>query len=102
MASAELYHPTAGPFTSAGSLNAARDDHTATLVDNGTVVIAGGGATSALASAEVYDPASGIFAPTGSMTSARYNHTATLLNNARVLVAGGLNVGSDLASAEEY
>ena len=51
VASAELYDPGTGTFTATGSMNFARDEHTATLLTNGLVLIAGG-----VASAEVYDP----------------------------------------------
>ena len=65
--------------------------HTATLLANGKVLVAGGfGRGGTLASAELYDPASGTFTPTGSMTNAQSWHTATLLHNGKVLIAGGL------------
>ena len=55
LASAELYNPATGTFTPTGSLNTARDLHTATLLNNGMVLIAGGYASSGvLASAELY------------------------------------------------
>ena len=80
--------------------------HTATLLPNGQVLVAGGGNTdsgSALASAELYDPASGTWTATGSLVTARLSHTATLLPNGQVLVAGGGNSSSGtLASAELY
>jgi hypothetical protein len=83
----------------------ARRLHTATLLSNGRVLIAGGEPGSgALATAEVYDPASGTFSPTGSMATERSEHTATLLSNGRVLIAGGNggSVGDARASAELY
>ena len=82
----------------------ARDGHTATLLNNGTVLIAGGQnpTNAALADAELYNPTAGTFAPTtGDLNNARYYHTATLLNNGTVLIAGGTN-GLSIAVAELY
>ena len=79
-----------GGFVLTGSMTSARQWHTATLLNNGKVLVAGGLKTGGfLASAELYDPAAGTFTATGSMTIGRYNHTATLLNNGKVLIAGG-------------
>ena len=58
-ASAELYNPANGTWTPTGSLNTARTNHTATLLPNGRVLVAGGLGSGALASAELYDPATG-------------------------------------------
>lgn len=86
------------PFARTGSLTADRAGHTATLLQDGRVLIAGGwGDHGALASAELYDPRAGRFSQTGSMRTARWHHTATLLPDGRVLIAGGGD-----ASAERY
>ncbi len=77
-------------FEPTGSLATARVVHTATLLPNGKVLVAGGDNCETLASAELYDPASGTWTTTGSLATARYGHTATLLPNGKVLVAGGL------------
>ena len=77
-------------FSQAGSTNALRQLHTATLLANGKVLVAGGvGVPTALTSAELYDPATGAFTPAGNMNTGRYGHTATLLLNGKVLLAGG-------------
>ena len=89
-------------WSATGSLSAARQYHTATLLPNGNVLVAGGeNSNGFLSSAELYHPAMGLWSATGSMGTARESHTATLLPNGKVLVAGGYN-GSYLSSAELY
>ena len=86
----------AGTWAPTGSLNTARNGHTATLLPGGEVLVAGGfqPLSGILASAELYDPATGTWSTTGSLTTARLKHTATLLPNGKVLVAGGTGVSS--------
>ena len=74
-----------------GSMATGRARHSATLLGDGSVLIAGGYDSQyrPLDSAELYDPVLGIWTPTGRMTTPRVWHTATLLSDGRVLVAGG-------------
>jgi hypothetical protein len=92
-ATAELFDANAGDFAlTAGALTTGRAEHTATLLANGLVLVAGGtDGTNALASAELYDPATGQFASIGALGFARYGHSATLLGDGRVLIAGGVD-----------
>ena len=89
-------------FTLTGSMATARYGHTATLLGNRTVLIAGGFSGVQTATAELFDPSDGSFVPTGSMTVARFRHTATLLKNGKVLVTGGADANEVSASAELF
>lgn len=87
----ERYERDRQEFTAAGTLLEVRSAHSATLLDDGRVLLVGGiGATNQpLATAEVYDPASGTSSSAGSMSTARTQHTATKMADGRVLVVAG-------------
>lgn len=84
---------SAGTFTATGNMTTDRVQHTATLLLDGKVLIAGGyiaaGYGGEFSGAEIYNPATGTFAPTGNLIRARHTHSATLLPDGRVLIAGG-------------
>lgn len=102
LASAELYDPVSGLWSATGTPNQMRHGHTATLLSNGMVLIAGGyDATSALDSAELYDPDTQTWTNTGTLNFPRGHQAAALLPNGKVLVAGGSSTNC-LSSAEVY
>src|SRR2546425_571535 len=97
--------PEPGTWRTVATLNQARAGHTATLLINGTVLIAGGkdAAGQPLASAELYDPATGHYTQLpASLPAPVWGHTATLLSDGRLLVVGGSNSLGALNSAELY
>jgi sugar lactone lactonase YvrE len=84
-----LMSRSAGTLAMTGRMSAGRQGSTATLLDNGKVLVAGGWvAPNYTASAELYDLSTGTFSPTGDMTSALAGTIATLLPDGRVLIVG--------------
>jgi len=86
---AELYDPASGTWTVTGRLHKPRNYHTATLLENGMVVVAGGLKLTVNKPTELYDPASGTWTTTGDLNRRRFGHTATLLQDGAVLITGG-------------
>src|SRR5438876_1612100 len=97
LSSAEIFDPAnpgAGFRVLASVMTAARARHTATLLDDGTLLIAGGEAS---ATSEIFDPTTESFVPTlWAMTRPRSGHTATLLAGDSVLLAGGSSDSMEL------
>ena len=102
LATSELFNPATGLWdVTPGALSTARDTHSATRLNNGQVLVAGGEDSwcMPLASCQVFDPTTKTWSTKGNLSSPRNGHTATLLKDGRVLVAGGYNISSTPATS---
>lgn len=84
----EVFDPASGKFTAVGPMTSERWGHTSTLLQNGKVLITGGGSSLFSNTAELFDPGTGTFKVIGNMAVQRGGHTATLLPDGKVLIAG--------------
>ncbi len=102
LASAERYNPANGQWNLVAPMSQARGGHTASMLPNGHVLVAGGfNIATAVQLAEIYDPVTDMWTPAGSLNQARANHTATVLQNGQVLLAGGQTQGFGYTAGAE-
>ena len=99
---ADLYDPSSNTWSRTSDMNLARFGHSATLLPDGRVLVAGGldGAINTLAEAEIFDAASNSWSNVASMAHPR-SGAAALLPNGKVVVLGGSSP-YDPASAEQF
>ena len=103
LASAEVFDPATGQWSSAGSMSHPRQGHSLVPLDNGMALVAGGDAgDDPFQSVEIYDPSSGTWSATADMADARERFSAVVLQDGKVLVVGGGGTDGRLASAELY
>lgn len=103
IASAEVISPELSVAQEIAPMNVARAGHTATRLQNGDILVVGGGGlfSPATATAEVYRPGVG-WTLVGSMSQARFHHTATMLPDGRVLISGGQYNTNSVNTQEVY
>jgi len=87
LSSVELYWPASDGVDTVTPLDAARYEHTATLLPSGKLRVDGG--TSGAPDAETYDPTSNTWSPDYTLYEGRSRHTATMLPSGCILLAGG-------------
>ena len=108
LSSTEIYGPSSGAFTPAGSLFTGRNAHAATVLPSGKVLVSGGESQAGyLNSGEIFDPTSGTFVMPGILGTLHYpgpgvSHTAVLMGNGQVLIVGGFFRDLPLLGAELF
>src|SRR5437763_1589161 len=91
---------TAGSFTVVQSMTQFRTRQTATLLSDGTVLVAGGRPFGPATMSELYDPQNQTWTNSGPLNIGREFHTQTTLTNGRVVVIGGQSANRLLGSTE--
>ncbi len=101
--SAEVYDPAEGTWSLATMMVRGRSAHTASLLENGGVLVTGGlGNNRRLAGPEIYDPSTGAWSRAASMNVTRVGHNAVSLGDGRLLVTGGWGQNTLVPIAEAY
>jgi uncharacterized repeat protein (TIGR01451 family) len=101
--SGEVYDPATNSWSVVGRMVQSRFGHTASLLLDGRVLIAGGQNSGGVtASLEIFDPASNVFTPVGMLSAPRTNHAAAVLHDGRVLIAGGSDGNGALSSVDIF
>jgi hypothetical protein len=114
----DLYDPATSTWSTTGRLATERRLHTASLLHDGTVLVAGGTVLDAgppgplglsvadtarsLDSVELYNPGTGTWSVGRAMITPRFRHTATVLTDGRVLVVGGVDARADSAGDASF
>ncbi|WP_413568370.1 Kelch repeat-containing protein [Bdellovibrio sp. HCB117] len=106
LTSVEIYDPETGVWSQAENLPQARLGHTATLLQDGKVLLIGGttanDSSACLNTTALYDPTSGTWSTAASLTTGRCYHTATLLKDGRVIVMGGRTTNTNVLTTSNY
>jgi hypothetical protein len=108
LADAMLFDPARNRWEEAGAMSTGRTGHSATLLRDGRVLVAGGSdqllgsPTGEVDSAEVFDPETRSWTPTGRLRTARHSHFAALVRGGDVLVGGGQTRTGAFASTERW
>ena len=105
--SAEIFDPESGTFIRTGDMRAPHYLPTATMLDNGDVLVVGGWTikgpvVAGMRDAEIYRPETNLFSQVGPTNVARLTNTATLLNDGEVLIAGGIDANSRIGASVEF
>src|SRR5262249_20205684 len=103
-----IFDPATGTWTDGPLLATARTNHSAVVLANGKLLVAGGtgppgiGAPATIARAAIYDPASNTRAPAGTMKIPRVNFGLIALPDGRALALGGNSAGAFVNSSEIF
>lgn len=96
LSNCEIYNPDTESWSIADSLITGRWGHTAVLLENGEMLIAGGSTKTALRTCEIYDPLNDSWSTTASMKEPRFMLASILLPNGNVFISGGDSVGVNI------